>query len=63
MDTITSLFWMLSIGDVGFAENWADERRKKEISARSQQNIKVWTSYLPPDCVRTMIKLRWDETT
>lgn len=30
---------------------------------RSVQNILQWNSYLPPDCVRTMVRLGWDYTT
>jgi hypothetical protein len=32
-------------------------------SARSENNILRWTSYLPEDCVRTMIRMGWDVTT
>jgi hypothetical protein len=31
--------------------------------ARSEENILQWTSYLPEDCVRTMIEMGWDITT
>jgi hypothetical protein len=31
-------------------------------SARSADNIRLWTSYLPVDCVNTMIKMGWDLT-
>ena len=31
--------------------------------ARSKENILRWTSYLPDDCVRTMIEMGWDNTT
>jgi hypothetical protein len=31
--------------------------------ARSEENIRLWTSYLPPDCVKTMIAMGWDYTT
>jgi hypothetical protein len=30
---------------------------------RSIENIGLWTSYLPYDCVDTMIQLGWDRTT
>jgi hypothetical protein len=30
---------------------------------RSIENIRLWTSYLPYDCVDTMVKLGWDRTT
>jgi hypothetical protein len=32
-------------------------------AARSEENILQWTSYLPEDCVRTMIEMGWDITT
>jgi hypothetical protein len=31
--------------------------------ARSEENILRWMSYLPEDCVRTMIDMGWDVTT
>lgn len=30
---------------------------------RSVQNIRQWNSYLPCDCVRTMVRMGWDYTT
>jgi hypothetical protein len=30
---------------------------------RSESNIVAWTTYLPPDCVKTMIAMGWDVTT
>ena len=30
---------------------------------RSTENIADWTSYLPADCVETMVSLGWDHTT
>jgi hypothetical protein len=32
-------------------------------AARSEENILQWMSYLPEDCVRTMIDMGWDVTT
>jgi hypothetical protein len=32
-------------------------------AARSQQNIAEWSSYLPADCVNTMISMGWDVST
>jgi hypothetical protein len=32
-------------------------------AARSLRNIALWNSYLPPDCVRTMVRMGWDYTT
>jgi hypothetical protein len=30
---------------------------------RSENNILKWMSYLPEDCIRTMIAMGWDVTT
>ena len=30
---------------------------------RSVENILQWNSYLPADCVRTMVRMGWDYTT
>jgi len=32
-------------------------------AARSEENILQWKSYLPEDCIRTMIEMGWDVTT
>jgi hypothetical protein len=32
-------------------------------AARSEENILQWMSYLPEDCVKTMIQMSWDVTT
>ena len=32
-------------------------------AARSEENILQWMSYLPEDCVRTMIEMGWDVST
>jgi hypothetical protein len=31
--------------------------------ARSEENILQWMSYLPEDCVKAMMAMRWDVTT
>ena len=31
--------------------------------ARSEENILQWMSYLPENCIRTMIDMGWDVTT
>ena len=31
--------------------------------ARSENNILQWRSYLPEDCIKTMIDMGWDVTT
>ncbi len=40
-----------------------DVRVKDEDTARSEENILQWMSYLPEDCIKTMIAMRWDVTT
>ena len=32
-------------------------------AARSEKNIAEWSSYLPADCVNTMISMGWDVST
>jgi hypothetical protein len=32
-------------------------------AARSVKNIAEWNTYLPSDCVRTMVRMGWDYTT
>jgi hypothetical protein len=39
-----------------------DVQNDAEI-ARSERNILQWMAYLPEDCIRTMIQMRWDVTT
>jgi len=40
-----------------------DARVNVEDLMRSENNILMWMSYLPEDCVRTMIVMGWDVTT
>jgi hypothetical protein len=40
-------------------EAWVDDADV----ARSEENILQWMSYLPGDCIRTMIAMGWDVTT
>ena len=40
-----------------------DARVNLEDLMRSENNILIWMSYLPEDCVRTMIVMGWDATT
>jgi hypothetical protein len=30
---------------------------------RSARNVLIWQSYLPPDCVASMINMGWDHST
>jgi hypothetical protein len=40
-------------------EAWTEDAK----AAHSRENIAQWSSYLPDDCVRTMIEMGWDITT
>jgi hypothetical protein len=40
-----------------------DVRANEADAARSDQNMLQWMSYLPEDCIRTMIAMGWDVTT
>jgi len=40
-----------------------DARSTVADAARSEQNVLQWMSYLPEDCVRTMIDMGWDLST
>jgi hypothetical protein len=45
--------------------DYATEMAKRTIrvgSVRSIGNIRLWSSYLPEDCVKMMIKMGWDRT-
>jgi hypothetical protein len=39
-----------------------DARARDDIR-RSEDNILQWMSYLPEDCIRTMIVMGWDVST
>jgi hypothetical protein len=51
------------LGDTSEAAAPADLRDSPHDAARSEENVRQWMSYLPEDCVRTMIDMRWDVTT
>jgi hypothetical protein len=40
-----------------------EARGNENDAARSEENILKWMSYLPEDCIRTMIEMGWDVTT
>jgi hypothetical protein len=49
-----------------------DSRRQADLTRiplraadarRSVKNILHWNTYLPPNCVRTMVRMGWDYTT
>jgi hypothetical protein len=37
----------------------ADGQISKADAARAAENIRVWRTYLPQDCVDTMIEMGW----
>jgi hypothetical protein len=41
----------------------ADARETAVDIAHSEENILQWMSYLPEDCIRTMVLMGWDLTT
>jgi hypothetical protein len=41
----------------------AEARVNDADIARSEDNILRWMSYLPEDCIRSMIQMGWDLTT
>jgi hypothetical protein len=45
------------------AEAPAEARGNDADIARSEDNILRWMSYLPEDCIRSMIHMGWDLTT
>ena len=38
-------------------------RASEDDTARSEENILRWMSYLPEDCIRAMIDMGWDVST
>jgi hypothetical protein len=30
---------------------------------RAERNVRVWSAYLPPECVNLMIRMGWDQST
>jgi len=40
-----------------------DVRLDDNDTVRSEANILQWMSYLPEDCIKVMIAMRWDVTT
>ena len=40
-----------------------EERVSEDDAVRSEENILKWMSYLPEDCIRTMIDMGWDIST
>jgi hypothetical protein len=49
-----------SIPDVKGEDTQVNGNISAADAARSAENIRIWRSYLPKDCVDTMIKMGWD---
>jgi hypothetical protein len=63
MDTNTQI---LQRGFLEFTMELSDTVSTLEVrtdDARSENNILQWMSYLPKDCIKTMIQMGWDSTT
>jgi hypothetical protein len=58
MDTNTQI---LQRGFLAFPMELSDA--VSTLDVRSANNIIQWRSYLPEDCVKTMIQMGWDSTT
>jgi hypothetical protein len=47
----------------GYLSDSASEVAKRAVRADCTPSVaQPWQSYLPEDCVSTMIKMRWDRT-
>jgi hypothetical protein len=55
----------ITAGDISAGRESADLRdgRIAAEEARSASNISKWTTYLPLDCVGSMIRMGWDVST
>jgi hypothetical protein len=54
--------------DAPLHENASDGKPRRHpdddaLAMRAALNVQRWKSYLPDDCVRTMIEMGWDRTT
>ncbi len=56
-------FYPLICGDVWDDATVVAERSTTDDGARSARIIRLWRSYLPEDCVNTMVKMGWHRTT
>jgi hypothetical protein len=51
-------------GEAGEPGDGIDAEADAEAEAeRRARNIATWREYLPPDCIETMIRMGWDEST
>ena len=64
MDTSTFVKNFLEVpGEPTDAAAPIEVRADSADAARSEENILQWMSYLPEDCIRSMIAMGWDVTT
>ena len=58
-----AIFAALHVEDLGSTRESRERTIFRASSLRSAANVRLWRSYLPEDCVNTMIRLGWDQTT
>jgi hypothetical protein len=64
LDTVVQIQDFLELpGAPSDAATPAEARVNDADPARSEENILQWMSYLPEDCIRSMIEMGWDVTT
>lgn len=66
MNADAQMQWNASAGFHRETSDTVDRRRvlvSDAVTARSEENISQWKSYLPGACIQTMIKMGWDKTT
>jgi|HubBroStandDraft_1064217.scaffolds.fasta_scaffold731626_2 hypothetical protein len=39
------------------------DAEQSALIARSERNVREWMSYLPQDCIESMIRMGWDLST
>ena len=44
-------------------EDWGGDQVSAPVLLRSEVNIRTWQTYLPEDCVQTMIEMGWHVST
>jgi hypothetical protein len=59
----TAIFAALNVRSLDSNTGSRERTTFRINSMRSVGNIRLWRSYLPEDCVNTMIKMGWDQTT
>lgn len=64
-DFSAAILGTVAVGDMssGRAVGAAERSRIAASAARSASNIANWSTYLPLDCVKSMIRMGWDLST